>query len=153
MKTNTVADLWETSTESVTESSKAQLKAKMLTGTYMLQAMTKRQKQHEQSGTCRLCGQGDEDRLHFIATCSALDGIRQNWAAKMVDFLERHGLGDLDWRQDHELLMQASLDCRGFLSRTGPPAHYAVYELERLSREMLTHLHKARWVMLEKLNV
>ena len=125
----------------------------MMTGNYMLQTMAKRQKKNEQDGTCRLCKQGEEDRLHFIATCTALDGIRQNWAEKIADFLDRHRLRHLDWKQDHELLLQACLDCRGFLSHSGTPAHYAVYELERLSREMLTHLHRSRWVMLTKLDV
>jgi hypothetical protein len=153
MTVNSVADIWETSTENVIESSKAQLKARVLTGTYRLQALAKRQNQHETDGTCRLCKQGEEDRTHFVTACSALEGIRQIWETKISDFLERHGWEQLDWRQNRDLFLHACLDCRGFLSQSASPPPYAVHELERLSRGMLNQMHRCRWVCLEKLNI
>lgn len=152
MTVNKVADVWETSTENTIESSKAQFKTRILTGTYRLQAIAHRQNQHEVNSNCRLCQKEDEDRLHFVSICTALEEVRREKATKISDFLERHGWDPIDWRQDPELFLSACTNCRGFLSRTRTPAPYAVHELERLSRDLLICLHRSRWVRLTNLD-
>ena len=151
MTVNAVVDVWETSTETATESNKDWFKVQVLTGTYRLQALAHRQNQHEVDATCMLCKTGDEDRLHFISTCSALEEIRRDKGMKIASFLERHGWDPVDWHEDPELFLTACTDCRGFLSRARTPLPYAVHELERLSRDLLFHLHRSRWVRLKTL--
>lgn len=99
MKPDAVADVWEASRETIIETTKAQFKARILTGSYRLQAVAKRQNQHEIDGKCNLCRLEDEDRRHFVVTCPALENIRQTLGTKIADFLQRHNLEPVNYRE------------------------------------------------------
>ena len=60
------------------EVDKAAIKARLLTGTYTLQANRHKFNQYEVNKTCELCKLETEDRQHFILNCTALEEPRQN---------------------------------------------------------------------------
>ena len=66
------------------EIEKASIKARLLTGTYTLQANKHKYNQHEVDKTCELCKSETEDREHFILGCSALDEARQKHLPKLI---------------------------------------------------------------------
>ena len=53
------------------------IKARLLTGTYILQCNRSKFNQHEVSATCPLCQLEDEDTLHFLIKCNALYANRK----------------------------------------------------------------------------
>jgi hypothetical protein len=58
------------------EVTEAIVKARVLTGTYTLQANRHKFNQFEVDPTCLLCSSAPEDRLHFLLHCPSLDSIR-----------------------------------------------------------------------------
>ena len=68
--------LWRSALYSHRDTEKSFIKARIMTGTYKLQA-------HESmynpavSDTCPLCGEGTEDRRHFLVVCTSLTMARE----------------------------------------------------------------------------
>jgi hypothetical protein len=54
----------------------ASYRAKMLSGTYILQSTRAKFNQHEVDPICLLCREEEEDMIHFIVRCPALKAIR-----------------------------------------------------------------------------
>ena len=54
-------------------------KVLLLTGIYYLQKKRVKFKNGAATDLCLLCSAGSEDRVHFIAECSALSSVRQNY--------------------------------------------------------------------------
>ena len=52
------------------------IKARLKTGTYILQCNRRKFNQHEVSATCPLCQLEDEDTLHFLIKCNVLYAYR-----------------------------------------------------------------------------
>jgi hypothetical protein len=77
---------------------RAEIKARLLTGTYTLQANRARFNQNDVDGTCKLCNKGIETREHFIASCEALNHCRlafNNKAATLLE-LQTDSIANLD---------------------------------------------------------
>jgi hypothetical protein len=62
----------------------ASYRAKMLTGAYILQENRAKFNQYNIDPTCRLCSEGAEDMVHFIATCPRLHDIRKRLLTETV---------------------------------------------------------------------
>ena len=67
---------------------KAENKARLLTGTYTLQANWAQFNQNEVGGTCKLCFKDIDTREHFIATCKGLELCRKNYNIKVATLLK-----------------------------------------------------------------
>ena len=65
----------------------ATIKARLMTGTYLLQSHKKRFNQFEVSALCPLCQAEDEDTVHFIARCSSTEHIRARHNARLRETL------------------------------------------------------------------
>ena len=63
-------------------------KIRLLKGTYILQENRARFNQYEINMCCPLCGDGIEDRVHFLAVCSKLAGSRQGLVDALVTILK-----------------------------------------------------------------
>ena len=61
------------------------VKAKLITGIYILQVNRVAFNQNEISLTCLLCGEEDETIEHFILQCSALSDVRQSLLQEVRD--------------------------------------------------------------------
>jgi hypothetical protein len=138
MEPGRVALVWESAGNSVTDSAKAQIKARLMTGTYRLQSLVARQNQNAPDGTCKLCQTADEDVGHFLLDCPSTDS----------------GRGAESYRGEREVLIQAILDCRGLVSGgqvSDSNQTRVAFLVERLSRDLVGLLHRSRWSQLQRL--
>ena len=72
--------------KSVNDSRRAQLKCKLLTGTYILQANRAVFNQYQVDPTCKLCSVAPETRQHFVAECSVYDIERNIFKQRMANY-------------------------------------------------------------------
>ena len=72
-----VHPVWATIRDSVFDSRRAQLKCRLLTGTYTLQSNKAVFNQHLVDPTCKLCKGAPENRQHFLAECPAYGEARE----------------------------------------------------------------------------
>ena len=68
--------LWHSIPNNVRAVTKANIKAKLITGTYTLQANRAKFNQHSVSATCPLCKSDSEDRIHLVLHCTSYTRIR-----------------------------------------------------------------------------
>ena len=69
---------------------KSNIKVKIITGTYTLQANGARFNQHLVSPTCLLCNNDSEDREHLVLHCTAHAYIREKHLATLRLLMGRH---------------------------------------------------------------
>ena len=63
------------------------IKARLLTGTYILQCNRSKFNQHEVSATCPLCQLEDEDTFHFLIKCNALYAYHKESMKELKDII------------------------------------------------------------------
>ena len=71
--------VWSTVGTNPRDTRKAIIKAKLLSGSYILQHNRARFNQYKVSGHCLMCGVEDEDVTHFLLRCEYLKDIRQTY--------------------------------------------------------------------------
>ena len=64
--------VWSTVRDRIHDSRRAQLKSKLLTGTYILQGNRAAFNQYQVKSTCNFCTAAPETRQHFIIECAGL---------------------------------------------------------------------------------
>ena len=138
---------WSSVRDNVHDSKRAELKVKILTGSYILQANRSCFNQYAIDPTCKLCKKEPEDREHFIARCWSLEHIRCSYRQKLVHILNDSSLSVMS---DSALFTQITLDWSVVVQE------YCVKDvdsdkIELWSREMISKLHYARLRLLNKL--
>ncbi len=68
--------VWRYATDTARQRPRICVRAKLLTGTYTLQANRHKFNQYEVSATCQLCKAAPENRSHFIRQCTKFTEIR-----------------------------------------------------------------------------
>ena len=84
LKVGRTNHIWSTVQNSIYDSRRAQLKSKVLTGTYILQGNRAVFNQFQVNLTCRLCTVDPETRQHFISECSFLNNERATYSEKLL---------------------------------------------------------------------
>lgn len=107
-KLGTCHKIWTLTTHDPRDIKRAMIKAKILTGTYILQSNRAKFNQHDISPVCPLCNSGSEDRAHFLVSCKALDPIRRIHLEKILSALPEWCR---DIRGNTSMLLQLILDC------------------------------------------
>jgi hypothetical protein len=67
---------------------KAEIKLRLITDTYMLQYHHAKLSRNKISPICKLCGEEDEDRVHFLLECKTLEENRKTQMVKLGEALE-----------------------------------------------------------------
>ena len=67
--------VWSTVRNSVCDSRRAQMKCRLLTGTYTLQSNRAAFNKHAVDAICKLCRSAPETRQHFLVECQALSWL------------------------------------------------------------------------------
>ena len=88
-----VHSVWVSTENSVTDVRKAIVKARILTGTCLLQTNIHRFSQYSEDLTCILCKQQEEDIFHMLLYCPRLTDTRLNSFKVLRDFVKYH-IGD-----------------------------------------------------------
>ncbi|KAH3802835.1 hypothetical protein DPMN_156525 [Dreissena polymorpha] len=102
-------NLWASTDPKQHEVRRAELKARLLTGTYILQSNTARFNRNEVSATCKLCNMGDETREHLLLTCTAHTEVRSEGMKMLQQIIGRQEFAAICCNRD--LLIQTILDC------------------------------------------
>ena len=124
------------------DSRRAQLKCRLLTGTYTLQSNRAVFNQFAVNPTCRVCGTSPETRQHFLTECQPLHKPRDRFLKKIQSITEVD-IGNMVPMCDvTQLILDPSLL---FTSET------IIDKIELHSRELISILHKLRTkILLEK---
>ena len=77
MQIGKVHRVWDSVMPNLQDVRRAHIKARILTGTYMLQSTKVKFNNQEVDPKCPLCRLDDEDLVHFILKCPALANIRE----------------------------------------------------------------------------
>jgi endonuclease/exonuclease/phosphatase family metal-dependent hydrolase len=142
--------VWDSSTCNKRDIRRAGIKARLLTGTYTLEANRAVYNQHEVKGICTMCNAGMETREHFLATCTVLEDTRSHYLHQIQKLLQDNGedltriaplLSNANW------LTQLILDCSHPLIQNElhlEKSQAARMELESITRNLCFALHIAR---------
>ncbi|MEW8547407.1 MAG: reverse transcriptase domain-containing protein, partial [Candidatus Thiodiazotropha sp.] len=127
--------VWASVRDSVHDSRRAQVKCRLLTGTYTLQSNKAVFNQHSVDPTCKICKSAPETRQHFLAECPAYSDARMRFIGQVREMTERLLL-DIS---SPDVLTRLILD----------PSVYTecdsdIYKIELHSRELIDTLHYKR---------
>ena len=125
--------IWSTSGTKPAETRKAIQKARLLTGTYLLQSNKAAFNQHRIDSTCPLCGLEQEDRQHMILKCPSLSTVRDKYMSRVTHLIPDFEHYDCD--QKLKILLDSYLDSSIKCDRA---------DLEVVSRSLCYSLHCKR---------
>ncbi|KAH3754054.1 hypothetical protein DPMN_188712 [Dreissena polymorpha] len=103
-------NLWKSTCPKQHEVQRAEIKARLITGTFILQTNAMKFNKSEVSATCKLCGSDDETREHLLGSCSALSQIREENLTRLNVILSNDNIFTTI-TQDSGMLIQIILDC------------------------------------------
>ena len=146
-----VHPVWDSTENSVIDVRKAIIKARILSGTCLLQANIHRFSQYREDPTCRLCKQQEEDIFHMLLYCPLPTEIRINEYKVLRDIVKIH-IGAEAWKDSFSTkgdIAQLIIDCRRFSNLFGDTD--IIYKIEKLSRNLCYKLHNKRLSLLCKM--
>ena len=139
--------VWTSTKENPKESEKAMIKARIMTGTYKLQADRNKLTRGQQSSTCKLCNTETEDIRHFLLHCNTLKQKRETYLKKMEDIMKEHLPPETVSRinSTEDLQIQLIIDCTHptITQLTGYRRDW-LEATEKTSRGMIFALHRHR---------
>ena len=144
LKVGSVHPVWATIRNSITDNRRAQLKCKLLSGTYTLQGNRAAFNQYTVDATCKLCLAAPETRQHFVAECMAYSVKREKYTEKLRN---NPALPD-ELKHDllnPELFTQLTLDASSYVTQ-----REELENLELHSREYIDQIHRKRIVKLNQ---
>jgi hypothetical protein len=141
--------IWHTVPNNTRGVMKANIKAKIITGTYTLQANRARVNQHSVSSTCLLCKNDSEDREHLILHCTAHAYIREKHLATLRFLMARHYSRDTvdEIMNNTEILMQCLMDSsKTRVSDILGDHSDIIADIEETNRNLIFDIHNNRAV-------
>jgi hypothetical protein len=138
--------LWTSLKDNPNDVKKAAVKARLLTGTYTLQANRAKCNQNEVDPTCKTCGLEAEDRKHFLLRCQALNEVREKYISKLFASLSTTLRTETveTIKNSEEILLQLLIDCTKQNLAKLLGSNLDLSKIETLSRNMCYALHKKR---------
>ena len=103
--------IWTAVQNNIKDLRRGGIKARLLTGTYILQCNRSKFNQYEVNATCPLCQLEDEDTLHFLIKCNALYAYRKESMKELKDIIS--DIDESAWRilsNDFNLLTNVILE-------------------------------------------
>ena len=134
---------------------KAGWKARLMTGTYMLQATRARFNQHQVDPTCLLCCKEPENVEHFLLRCESLTQVRNQFLHKIYQSLQKSvGVGHFDIIKSNDTVLSTTiLDCTTLIDVVGEPVmDNVLHEIESTARGLCFALHMKRTALLSQSN-
>ena len=136
--------VWKSTNPSHRDVRRAHIKAKLMTGTYILQSNRAAFNQTTDK-TCPMCNGGDESIAHFIMSCPASETLRHPFIQQL------HQAIPLVY-QDHprtgwseEMSTQLVLDpTHEVINEILPLSNAQLYQIEKISRRLCFKLHSLR---------
>ncbi|MES9903995.1 MAG: reverse transcriptase family protein, partial [Sedimenticola sp.] len=140
--------VWNTVTSSVADVKKGITKARLLTGTYVLQSNRAKFNKQEVDDTCPLCRLEKEDTEHMIIRCPALVTARTKFLPSIRTTVINQ-LGEHVWKQlsNRQSITSLVIDCTTILSEILPQkkdSEEILHDIESQSRHLCHQLHVSR---------
>ena len=131
---------------------RAEIKARLLTGTYTLQSNRAKFNQYNVSPICQLCNKDPETREHFLTCCECLQNIRSVYHSKIRSLFEPSSDKINNLLDDPARCTQLLLDSsHPDIKNTLQPNSTQISELELYSREFIFKIHVKRTKILSEL--
>ncbi|CAC5404765.1 unnamed protein product [Mytilus coruscus] len=150
LKIHEVRPVWRTLPPLTYEVKKANIKAMLLTGTYLLQEHIQRFTGNTEEQKCQLCQIEKEDMVHFTLRCPALNEQRQKVLPELKQQIV-NSIGQNKWHEhfmgNKELLLQAIIDCTKLEMNILNINQKSAIEIEKISRKLCYDLHVTRTLL------
>ena len=147
--------LWKNAGFNLMTIKKAGFKAKLMTGTYVLQSNRAKFNQYSVDPTCLLCGDDTEDMIHFLLKCWSLSEPGDQFMEKISSILTEYQ-GTKEQKQifkDFDLLAALILDCTAInLKASETWREDFLPKFESVSRGLCYALHCRRLSLLNNMN-
>ncbi|MES9879604.1 MAG: reverse transcriptase family protein [Sedimenticola sp.] len=146
--------VWNTVKSNTRDVKRGITKARMLTGTYLLQTNKSRFNKYEVDETCPLCRLEPEDRRHMLTRCPALVKSRTSLLQELQHTVISK-CGPDTWSQltTRHRLTSLIIDCTSLVNKQLiPDDRDLLVAVEELSRKLCQKLHVRRLNELRKLN-
>ena len=146
--------IWKSSKSNPADTKKAMIKARLATGTYRLQTDKHRFTKGQQTPTCKLCQEEQEDTKHFLLKCKQLAPKREPYLRKlkyvMQTQLDTSVISTIE--NSEELMEQLLVDCthQKITAVTGSKQCW-LDEAEAAARGLIYALHMSRTKFLRDL--
>ena len=125
---------------------RADLKMKLLTGIYILQANRTNFIPYAVDPMCKMCNSESEDREHFLARCTSLESVRRHYREKLHNLVITTQINQLD---DTKLFTQLVL--HRILHRVQCISEHRQSQIELWSRKYIHRLHYSRLKLLNNI--
>ncbi|CAC5396048.1 unnamed protein product [Mytilus coruscus] len=137
-------NIWKCVRNNQNDIRKADVKSRLITGTYMLQTTKGKFSKNQRSGICELCTKVEEDIKHFLLECQSLESVREKQRNKLLSLtvLNRRG-GKANYKQEY--VLQIIMDCSKLSTTT--LSHLKtddLIEIEKHSQNVCHQMHKKR---------
>ena len=136
--------LWLSTGANSMEVRRSTIKARMLTGCYILQH-TRAAFNQTRNTQCPLCKSGDEDLPHFLVTCTSLSHIRKPMMERITEAIPKVFLDHPSRGWSPQQMTQLILDpTHPSITSKLPMQIPLLYPLEKQTRLLCFRLHKER---------
>ena len=123
----------------------AEVKARLITGTYILQTNTAKFNQAEISGRCHLCQKADENLQHFLLDCPELQTSRTKGKQLLKATLEKIHPEGYNKVKEPIKMLQVILDCtHKDVAKWIYLKEKDLHDIERATQAYCFHLHNQR---------
>jgi hypothetical protein len=141
-------NIWKSTKPKFHEVQRSEIKARLLTGTYILQTNASKFNQNDVKATCKLCKAEDETLEHFLLRCNSLQETRRD----SLQILQRI-ISPTFRLENSELLVQLLLDCtHDRLKHLILLSDEQRNNVERYSQVICYRLHRTRTLLLTSLS-
>ena len=152
VKIGKVHQMYATVRNNIQDVRRAEIKARLLTGTYTLQSNRAKFNQYNVSPICQLCNKDPETREHFLTCCESLQNIRSVYHSKIRSLFEPSSDKINSLLDDPARCTQLLLDSsHPDIKNTLQPNSTQISELELYSREFIFKIHVKRTKILSEL--
>ncbi|CAC5407671.1 unnamed protein product [Mytilus coruscus] len=138
--------VWNSALNIPDETKRAIVKARILTGTYMLQSNKAKFGIDNVDATCPICFIEDENLIHFITRCPAFEGIRRNHYGLIKQQIVLK-IGNEQWNEkfrNRDIICQLITDCTKLAGEYLQHDSELMNNIETISRKMCYDLHVKR---------
>ncbi|CAG2228458.1 unnamed protein product [Mytilus edulis] len=147
------AQVWNLQNQPRLELRKAIIKARMMTGAYILQSDKHKFTHFVAEPLCQLCNTENEDIIHMVTSCPVLSTIREKYYVEMkMEILDN--IDPIKWNTfccNKMEITQLILDCNNF-KETLNISSELMTKIEEKCRNLLFQLHAKRIEVLDALN-
>ena len=134
-------NIWSSVQHNERDVKAGEIKVRLATQTYMVEAVKAKYHRNTVSDICKLCNNDTEDIKHFLLECKDLDRCREKHISKLAAIVDEIDVGLLQKIKRDGNLLQLVLDCSKNDLGIDRKMHIRI---ETVTRKMCYDLHMER---------